>query len=96
MNINDLVHNARRKGRFYSSTYFATNVIEAVMEEIIESLERGEEVTIKNFGTFKVKHRASRTGRNPRENTPVIIPERNMPTFIPAKNFKERIIKAEN
>ena len=52
----------------------ASRAVEAVVASIAEGLKRDEAVTIVGFGTFQVKERAARIGRNPRNNEPIEIP----------------------
>ena len=68
--------------------------IEAFMEEIRQSMSvRKENVYLRGFGTFTVKHRAQKTARNISKNTTIIIPEHNIPAFKPAKTFSLSIKK---
>ena len=61
--------------------------IEKFMEEIKDSLEGGNNVYLRGFGSFIIKKRAKKTGRNISKNTAVIIPEHNIPAFKPSKVF---------
>ena len=61
--------------------------VEAFMEEVKESLEGGENVYLRGFGSFIIKERAKKTGRNISKNTTIIIPAHNIPSFKPAKVF---------
>ena len=65
--------------------------VESLMQEIINSLENGENVYLRGFGSFIVKHRAEKTGRNISKNTTLIIPEHYVPTFRPAKTFVDGV-----
>ena len=66
-------------------------VIGAVFEAVAENLVEGNDVTITNFGTFKVEERGAREGRNPRTGEEIYIPARNMPIFRASKTFKDRV-----
>ncbi len=61
--------------------------VEKFMEEVKTSLESGENVYLRGFGSFIIKTRAKKTGRNISKNTAVIIPAHNIPAFKPAKVF---------
>ena len=62
--------------------------IEAFMEEIRQSMSvRKENVYLRGFGTFTVKHRAQKTARNISKNTTIIIDAHDFPAFKPAKSF---------
>ena len=65
--------------------------VEKFMEEVKGSLENGENVYLRGFGSFIVKHRAEKTGRNISKNTTLIIPEHYVPTFRPAKTFVDGV-----
>jgi DNA-binding protein HU-beta len=66
-------------------------VVEAFMETIKSSLSKGENVYLRGFGSFIVKERAEKTGRNISKNTTIIIPAHNIPAFKPAKTFVEEV-----
>lgn len=61
--------------------------VEAFMGTIKDSLENGENVYLRGFGSFVVKKRAEKTARNISKNTTIIIPAHNIPSFKPAKTF---------
>lgn len=65
--------------------------IEKAFKEISDSLREGENVYIRGFGSFMVKKRAAKIGRNIKKNEPVHIPEHYIPAFKPAKIFVERV-----
>ncbi len=68
-------------------------VVEGFMEEIKNSLESGTNVYLRGFGSFIVKERAAKTGRNISKNTTIKIPAHNIPAFKPAKVFMEGVKK---
>ena len=65
--------------------------VEAFMEEVKNSLEKGENVYLRGFGSFIIKTRAEKTGRNISKNTTIKIPAHNIPAFKPAKVFVEGV-----
>lgn len=65
--------------------------VEAFMKSIKTSLSNGENVYLRGFGSFVVKKRAQKTGRNISKNTTIIIPEHSVPSFKPAKVFVDRV-----
>jgi len=65
--------------------------VEKFMEEVKTSLEGNENVYLRGFGSFVVKTRAEKTGRNISKNTAVKIPAHNIPAFKPAKIFVEGV-----
>ena len=69
----------------------ATAALNATLETIQESLRKGEPVSFVGFGTFEVKERAARTGRNPRTKQPVEIPASKVPSFKAGKSLKEAV-----
>ena len=66
-------------------------VVEAFMEEVKTSLETGDNVYLRGFGSFIIKTRAEKTGRNISKNTTIKIPAHNIPAFKPAKTFAEGV-----
>ena len=66
-------------------------VIEEFMGVVKESLTEGENVYLRGFGSFVVRKRAEKTGRNITKNTTVIIPAHNIPAFKPAKSFMNEV-----
>jgi len=65
--------------------------VEAFMDGIKTSLETGNNVYLRGFGSFVVKKRAEKTARNISKNTTIIIPEHFIPSFKPAKTFVGKV-----
>lgn len=65
--------------------------VEAFMAAIRSSLENGDNVYLRGFGSFVVKKRAQKTGRNILKNTTIVIPAHYIPSFKPAKTFADRV-----
>ena len=65
--------------------------IEAFMGEIKTSLNEGENVYLRGFGSFIIKTRAEKTGRNISKNTTIKIPAHNIPAFKPSKVFMNSV-----
>jgi DNA-binding protein HU-beta len=65
--------------------------VEAFMKSIRSSMTDGKNVYLRGFGTFVVKKRAEKVGRNISKNTIVVIPAHFIPAFKPAKTFSERV-----
>lgn len=63
------------------------SVIETFMETVKGSLTKGDNVYMRGFGSFIVKERAEKTGRNISKNTTIVIPAHKIPAFKPAKTF---------
>ena len=66
-------------------------IVEELMVVIKDSLTEGENVYLRGFGSFIVRKRAEKTGRNISKNTTVIIPAHNIPAFKPAKVFNAAV-----
>lgn len=66
-------------------------MLESFMAEVKDSLVSGENVYLRGFGSFIVKTRAEKTGRNISKNTTIKIPAHNIPSFKPAKVFLEGV-----
>lgn len=69
----------------------ATRAVDTVIEQITQSLQKGDQVTLVGFGTFTVKARAARTGRNPRTGETINIPASKNPTFKAGKALKDAV-----
>ena len=69
----------------------ALKAVEAFMASVKSSLAQGNNVYLRGFGSFIVKERAEKTGRNISKNTAIIIPAHNVPAFKPAKVFVEGV-----
>lgn len=65
--------------------------VEAFMDSVKASLTEGNNVYLRGFGSFIVKERAEKTGRNISKNESIIIPAHNIPAFKPAKTFIEDV-----
>jgi len=65
--------------------------VEAFMETIKNSMVTGQNVYLRGFGSFIIKKRAEKTGRNISKNTTLIIPAHNIPSFKPAKTFVTKV-----
>ncbi|WP_027377689.1 HU family DNA-binding protein [Kaistella palustris] len=66
-------------------------VVEAFMQEIRTAMYGGENVYLRGFGSFVIKTRAAKTGRNISKNTAIEIPAHNIPAFKPSKTFVEKV-----
>lgn len=64
-----------------------TETVEAFFQVIKKTMEDGNNVYVRGFGSFIVKKRAQKTARNIKKNTSIIVPEHYIPTFKPAKTF---------
>ena len=69
----------------------SSKIFEEIIEEILSSLEDGNDVKISNFGTFSVKKKNSRLGRNPKTGDEKEITARNVISFYPSKTMKNKI-----
>lgn len=66
-------------------------VINAALDTIIDSLKNDEKVQLVGFGSFETKHRAERTGRNPKTKESITIAASKVPTFKAGKAFKDAV-----
>ena len=69
----------------------AERLVELVFESIIDTLNQGEKIELRGFGSFRVRERGARRGRNPKTGAPVDIPAKRVPYFKPGKELKELI-----
>ena len=66
-------------------------IVYTVLENIGETLSSNGRVEIRGFGTFSVRHRSARNGRNPRTGEAVVVPAKNVPMFKPGKGMRDRL-----
>ncbi len=69
----------------------AERLVEIALESIVEALNRGEKVELRGFGSFRVRERGARRGRNPKTGAAVEIPAKLVPFFKAGKELKEVI-----
>ncbi|CAG8998864.1 MAG: DNA-binding protein HU-alpha [Candidatus Celerinatantimonas neptuna] len=69
----------------------AKAALETTLESITETLKGGDQVQLIGFGTFKVNHRAARTGRNPQTGAEIQIAAANVPAFVAGKALKDAV-----
>ena len=65
--------------------------VAAFIDSVIGALKKGDKVQLIGFGTFEVRKRAARTGRNPQTNKPINIPALKVPAFKAGKAFKDAV-----
>jgi len=66
-------------------------VVESLMDTITKSMIKGENIYLRGFGSFVLKKRAEKLGRNITKNTTIKIPAHNVPAFKPCKEFMEEV-----
>ena len=70
------------------------NMVNAILDEIVDALKRGDRVELRGFGAFSVKKREARVGRNPRTGTQVKVSEKVVPYFKSGKEMRVRLNRA--
>lgn len=75
------------------SKYQAVNAVEVFMETVIESVESGNDVTLRGFGTFKTVVRRAKKARDISRGETITLPETKKPVFKPCKEFANRVRK---
>jgi len=68
-------------------------IVDSLFQSMSESLSKGEKVEIRGFGSFKIKHRDGRQGRNPKSGENIYIEAKRVPFFKAGKEIRERINK---
>lgn len=71
----------------------AEKAVAAVLDSVVEALAAGDKVQVVGFGTFEIRERDERTGRNPRTKETIIIPASKQPVFKAGKAFKDAVAK---
>jgi DNA-binding protein HU-beta len=69
----------------------AARALDAMVETVTDSLKKGDSVSLVGFGTFQVKERAARTGRNPQTGQPIEISAAKVPSFKAGKALKDSV-----
>lgn len=64
-------------------------IVNTVFESIVDSLKDGEKIELRGFGSFRIRERGSRVGRNPKTGARVNVPSKKIPYFKPGKQLKE-------
>jgi integration host factor subunit beta len=67
----------------------AEMIVNTVFESIVDSLKDGEKIELRGFGSFRIRRRNSRIGRNPKTGARVKVPPKRIPYFKPGKQLKE-------
>ncbi len=91
MNKTELVNAVAEKADL--SKKDADKAVAAVLESITDALAQGDKVQIVGFGTFEVRARAEKQGRNPKTGEAMIVPASNLPAFKAGKALKEAVAK---
>jgi integration host factor subunit beta len=66
-------------------------IVDAVFSSILEALQSGDKIELRGFGSFRIRRRRSRTGRNPKTGAGVVVPAKRVPHFKPGKELRELI-----
>ena len=69
----------------------AEEIVNTVFVTIVDSLRDGRKIELRGFGSFRLRQRRSRAGRNPKTGAGVVVPERSFPHFKPGKELRELI-----
>lgn len=89
MNKTELVSVVSEKTEF--SKKESAQIVDALFASIEEALAKGEKVQLIGFGTFEVRERAARKGRNPQTGVEIEIPASKVPAFKPGKALKDAV-----
>ncbi|MGG3523217.1 HU family DNA-binding protein [Bacillus pseudomycoides] len=89
MNKTELINQVAEKASL--SKKDATTSVQAILDQITQTLAKGDSVQLIGFGTFEVRERSARTGRNPQTGEEMHIPGGKVPGFKAGKNLKEAV-----
>jgi DNA-binding protein HU-beta len=89
MNKSELIHAIAEQSKLSKAD--AGRSLDAVLKAIENTLKSGDSVSLVGFGTFDVKARAARTGRNPQTGREISIAAANVPSFKPGKGLKDAV-----
>ncbi|HPY64291.1 MAG TPA: HU family DNA-binding protein [Bacillota bacterium] len=91
MNKNELINAVAERTQLTKKD--SEKAVSAVFDVIAEQLANDEKVVLVGFGTFEVRHRAARKGRNPSTKEEILIPATKAPAFKAGKNLKMQVNK---
>lgn len=66
-------------------------IVNTIFDNITEALAKGDKVELRGFGSFRIRHRNARKGRNPKTGTSVSVPEKRVPFFKVGKRLRELV-----
>jgi len=66
-------------------------IVNTVFDSIVHSLKAGEKIELRGFGSFRIRHRGPRLGRNPKTGEKVHVPAKRIPYFKPGKELREML-----
>lgn len=66
-------------------------IVNTVFDSIVHSLKEGEKIELRGFGSFRIRHRGPRLGRNPKTGERVQVPAKRIPYFKPGKELREML-----
>ncbi|MBI4080901.1 MAG: HU family DNA-binding protein [Candidatus Levybacteria bacterium] len=89
MTKKDLIEIVAKKANLTNKA--ARDSVQTFLNTIRDSLKRGEKVVITGFGTFSIRKRAERVGRNPKTGDKITLAARKTPGFTPGKTFKKAV-----
>jgi DNA-binding protein HU-beta len=89
MNKSDLINAIAEQSKLSKAD--AGRSLDAVLKTIETTLKSGDSISLVGFGTFEVKARAARTGRNPQTGREITIAAANVPSFKPGKGLKDAV-----
>lgn len=91
MNKTELIASVAEKAEL--SKKDAEKAVAAMLDSVTDALKAGDKIALVGFGTFEVKERAARTGKNPRTGEPVKIAAARVPVFKAGKGLKDAVAK---
>ncbi len=71
----------------------ADEVVQVVLESIVSALHRSDKVELRGFGSFRIRQRGERVGRNPKTGAQVEVPPKKIPFFKPGKHLREELLQ---
>jgi integration host factor subunit beta len=74
----------------------AEEIVNTVFQTIVESLRSGKKIELRGFGSFRIRSRGARIGRNPKTGERVEVPPKRIPYFKPGKELKEQLNRSSS
>jgi integration host factor subunit beta len=66
-------------------------IVETIFDAVVQALRSGDKIEIRGFGSFRIRQRKSRTGRNPKTGDKVQVPAKRVPYFKPSKELRDLV-----
>ncbi len=74
----------------------SANAVRSVLDGVVDALTQGDKVELRGFGSFRIRERAARVGRNPKTGDSVAVPAKRIPYFKPGKDLRIALLQPDD